>query len=125
MKKTIFLLGLLGLIIFGVLFAIRSFYDQKKKSQDQVDIETQFDLQKGLIAINAFNGNGMRLDGITPDKSGAKAGLQKGDIITKLGAYTVSHIEDYMKALSTYNKGDTSTVIIKRGTEEKIVIITF
>ena len=94
-------------------------------TKNEMAIGANFKVSLGVMPDYAFNGNGMRLDGITPDKSGAKAGLQKGDIITKLGAYTVSHIEDYMKALSTYNKGDTSTVIIKRGTEEKIVIITF
>jgi len=58
MKKTIFLLGLLGLIIFGVLYAIRKFYAPKQRPKDQVEIEAQFDLQKGLIAFYAFNGNG-------------------------------------------------------------------
>ncbi|NBP59333.1 LamG domain-containing protein [bacterium] len=58
MKKTIFLLCLLGLIIFGVLYATREFYDSSNEPLKEGGSEAQFELQKGLVAHYAFNGNG-------------------------------------------------------------------
>lgn len=84
-----------------------------------------FKVTLGIMPDYAFDGIGMRVDGVTLEKSGAKAGLIKGDIITKLGDYTVNSVQTYMKALSSFKKGDSTTILIKRGTEEKILNVTF
>ena len=44
----------------------------------------------------------------------AKAGLQKGDVIRKLGEVDVTDIHAYMKGLSMFKKGDTPGSLIER-----------
>jgi hypothetical protein len=58
MKKPIFLLCLLGIIISCVLYATREFYDSNNEPLKEGEAEAQFELQKGLVAHYAFNGNG-------------------------------------------------------------------
>ena len=72
-----------------------------------------------------FDGVGLRIDGVNLGKPGEKAGLLKGDIITKMGDFIISNIQDYMKALSQFKKGETISVLIKRGSEEKTLQVTF
>ncbi len=72
-----------------------------------------------------YDGVGLRVDGVNLGKPGEKAGLLKGDIITKLGDFTISNIQDYMKALGAMKKGDTVKMIIKRAGEEKELSVTF
>jgi len=69
----------------------------------------------------SFTGNGMRIDGVSENKPAAKAGLQKNDIITKLGSHTVSGVEDYMSALSKFSAGDKTTVTIIRGAQNEVI----
>ena len=58
-------------------------------------------------------------------KPAAKAGLQKGDIIIKLGEINVGSTNDYMKALSTFKKDDTAEIIVVRDGKEIKMKITF
>ncbi|MBU3677896.1 MAG: M20/M25/M40 family metallo-hydrolase, partial [Chitinophagaceae bacterium] len=44
-----------------------------------------FKVTLGVMPDYAFEGKGMRLDGVTDGKPASKAGLQQGDIITQLG----------------------------------------
>ena len=61
-----------------------------------------------------FNKEGMRIDAVTEDRPGFKAGLIKGDIVIKLGKDDVKDMMGYMKALSKFNSGDTTFVVVKR-----------
>jgi S1-C subfamily serine protease len=47
------------------------------------------------------------------------------DIIVGLGKTAVSNLEEYMKALSGFTKGDSTTVKIRRGDNEKVFNIRF
>ena len=60
----------------------------------------------------------MRIDGISEDKPAQKAGLEKGDIVVKLGDSSVTDMMSYMKVLSTFNKGDKTTVVVDRNGEK-------
>lgn len=84
-----------------------------------------FKVTMGVMPDYVFEGVGMRIDGVTDGKPAAKAGLQKGDIVTKLGEEEVKDVQGYMKALSKFNKGDTTTVSIKRGETVKEFKVTF
>ena len=61
-----------------------------------------------------FNKGGMRIDAVTEDRPGYKAGLMKGDIVIKLGEDDVEDMMSYMKALSKFESGDTTFVVVKR-----------
>ena len=56
----------------------------------------------------------MRIDGISEDKPAQKAGLQKGDIVVKLGDSAVVDMMSYMRVLATFEKGNTTKVIVDR-----------
>ena len=61
-----------------------------------------------------FNKGGMRIDAVTQDRPGYKAGLIKGDIVIKLGDHTVEDMMVYMKALSKFKPGDSTSIVVKR-----------
>jgi S1-C subfamily serine protease len=73
----------------------------------------------------AFEGKGLRIDGITDGKPAAKAGLKQGDVILKLGEYNVEDIQQYMKALNHYSKGESSSISVLRGSETLTLNVVF
>lgn len=73
-----------------------------------------FKVTLGVMPDYTFGGDGMRLDNVSAGKTAEKAGLKRNDIITQMGSHTVGSVEDYMHALSHYNKGDTTTLTILR-----------
>jgi S1-C subfamily serine protease len=73
----------------------------------------------------AFEGEGMRIDGVTDNKPASKAGVKTGDVVIELGGQKVKNVQDYMKALSTFKKGDKTTVVVKRGTENLSLPLEF
>ncbi|MEM9885106.1 MAG: M20/M25/M40 family metallo-hydrolase [Bacteroidota bacterium] len=83
-----------------------------------------FKVSLGVMPDYASDGNGMRIDVVLDDRPAQKAGLEDGDIIIKIGLTDVKDIYDYMEGLSKFEKGDATTVVIKRGEEilEKKVV---
>ena len=55
----------------------------------------------------------------------AKAGLQAGDIITKIGDQTISSLEDITALKKSYTVGDTVTVEYYRNNEKQTTELTF
>ena len=64
-------------------------------------------------------------DGISEGKAAQKAGLKAGDVIIQLGEIPVTSLENYMKALGSFKKGDKTKVKIKRGNETLEVPVEF
>ncbi|NNF83487.1 MAG: PDZ domain-containing protein, partial [Flavobacteriaceae bacterium] len=62
---------------------------------------------------------------VSEDKPAKKAGLQKGDIVVKLGDSTIVDMMSYMRALSVFGEGDTTKAVIKRNGEEMEFDIEF
>ena len=56
-------------------------------------------------------------DGVSEDKPAQKAGLQKGDVVVRLGDSTVTDMMSYMRALSVFKQGDSTQATIERGAE--------
>lgn len=76
-----------------------------------------FKVTLGIMPDYMFSGVGVHVDGVTEGKPAFKAGLQKGDVIVKLGEHTVKDMQTYMKALSMFKKGDTTSVKALRGND--------
>ena len=72
-----------------------------------------------------FSGMGVRVDGVSDGRPAQKAGLQTGDVITQLGDYSVSSLQNYMEALGKFKKGDTTTVRFVRGKDNKQTQVQF
>jgi len=66
--------------------------------------QVRFKVGMGVIPDYMFDGEGMRIDGISEEKPAQKAGLEKGDIVIKLGDSTVVDMMSYMRALSVLKK---------------------
>ena len=84
-----------------------------------------YKITMGVMPDYTYDGAGMRIDGVTEAKPAAKAGLIKGDVIKKLGKSEIKNIQDYMKALSEFKKGDATTVDVLRNGEIKNFNLTF
>ena len=87
--------------------------------------KSSFKVTMGVMPDYTFEGKGMRIDGVTDNKPAAKAGIQKGDVVVKLGTEEVKDVVSYMKALSAYKKGDSTTVEVMRGKEKVVLNLTF
>ena len=63
--------------------------------------------------------------GVVDDSCAAKAGLQEGDIITKLDDTDITSSDDLQNALSEYRAGDTATLTVSRSGQTQTLTITF
>ena len=72
----------------------------------------------------AFQGKGVRAAEVTPDSPAAKAGLQKGDVIIKLGEQRVDNLREYSNVLKNFQPGDTTMIVfLHEGKEIESTII--
>ncbi len=85
----------------------------------------KFSVTLGVMPDYLFQGQGMKIDGVTKGKPGEGAGLKAGDIITQLGEVQVSNMQSYMQALSKLEKGMTTTILYKRDGEVLSAIVKF
>ena len=95
------------------------------KTKDDSGDTPRFTVSLGVVPDYLYDGQGMRVDGVSEDKPAQKAGIQKGDIVMKLGDSTITDMMGYMRALSAFELGDETTVDIKRGEELKSLVIKF
>jgi len=96
------------------------------KTNDSNNEETpRFKVTLGVVPDYAYDGEGMRIDGISDGKPASKAGMLSGDVVLQLGEHKVTDMTSYMKALGKFSKGDTTEVKFKRANEMKEVKITF
>ncbi len=85
-----------------------------RKTKNESEEVPRFKVSLGVMPDYMFNKGGMRIDAVTEDRPGYKAGLIKGDIVIKLGEDDVEDMMSYMKALSKFESGDTTFVVVKR-----------
>ncbi|TCK67880.1 PDZ domain-containing protein [Winogradskyella wandonensis] len=86
-----------------------------RKTKNESEEVPRFKVGLGVVPDYLFDGKGMRIDGTREDTPASNAGLQKGDIVIKLGDADVTDMMSYMKALSTFEKGDETSISVKRG----------
>jgi Zn-dependent M28 family amino/carboxypeptidase len=84
------------------------------KTQDQQQQAADFKVTLGVMPDYMYSGPGLKIDGAKEGRPGLKAGLQKGDIITKLGDYEVNDIYEYMDALGKFEKGQSCDMQVMR-----------
>ena len=63
--------------------------------------------------------------GVVEDSCAAKAGLQEGDIITKIDDTDITSSDDLQNALADYQAGDTATLTVSRSGQVQTLTITF
>lgn len=110
--------GILDVATYAV-HIIESLDDDGKlayvKTKDDSQRQTSsFKVSLGIMPDYVSDGTGVRVDAVMDGRPAAAAGLEKGDIVIKLGDVDVVDINAYMKALGTFDKGDKTTIVIKR-----------
>lgn len=95
------------------------------KTQDAQMGRTKFKITLGVMPDYSYSGKGMRIDGVSEGKPAQKAGLQKGDIIQKLGDFDVNGVEDYMVGLGKLSADKPTTVVVLRGSETLTIPVIF
>lgn len=88
-----------------------------KTKDDSNENTPKFTVTLGVMPDYTFEGEGMRIDGVTDGKPASKAGLIQGDVVIQLGEIKVTDMMGYMTALSKLKKGDVSTIKVKRAGE--------
>jgi len=87
--------------------------------------KSSFKVTLGVMPDYTFEGEGMRIDGVTEGKPANRAGLLKGDVVKKLGGKDVKDVMGYMKVLSDYKKGDKTSIEVLRDNQLKTFQIEF
>jgi hypothetical protein len=102
--------------VFNVLTELIS--QTKLSFNKTVDILPEIQKLKvdiGILPDFSFNENGIRIDGCIPFKLADKSGLLAGDIITKIGEFTIIDFDDYIEAIKKSNKEKETAITVNRG----------
>jgi Zn-dependent M28 family amino/carboxypeptidase len=89
-----------------------------RKTKNESESTPRFKVGLGVIPDYLFDGKGMRIDGVSEGRPAETGGLLKGDVVIQLGDSIVIDMMSYMRALSVFDKGDKTTVRVKRGNKE-------
>ena len=79
----------------------------------------------GVVPDYLFSGMGMRIDGVSEDRPAQLAGLQKGDVVVRIGDIEVADMMGYMEGLSKFEAGETTDVEVLRNGESMVVQVTW
>ncbi|WP_111668835.1 M20/M25/M40 family metallo-hydrolase [Algoriphagus litoralis] len=94
------------------------------KTKDSSD-SPRFTVSMGVVPDYMYDGKGMRVDGVSEGKPAQAAGLLKGDVVVQLGDSTVYDMMSYMRALSAFQKGDSTKVVIERSGQQVEALVKF
>ncbi len=112
-----------------ILSVIAVLDDQPKlafrKTKNESEDVPRFKVALGVMPDYLFDGKGMRIDGVTEERPAAVAGLQKGDVVIQLGDSTVVDMMSYMRALSVFEEGDGTKVVVDRKGEKITAEVRF
>lgn len=77
-----------------------------------------FKVSLGIIPDYADDPNGLRVDGVRENTPASKAGMEDGDIITKIGSTAIKNIYDLTAFLGSATPGDEVEIVVLRGGKE-------
>jgi len=87
----------------------------KTKDEEPGRRAASFKVSLGVMPDYVYDGEGMRIEGVTEGRPGEKAGLQKNDIIIGIGDMEIKTVYDYMEGLSKFETGQKTMLKVKRG----------
>jgi len=79
----------------------------------------------GIMPSYADTKDGMVIDGVMDNRPASNAGIEQGDILTKIGKCEVKEVYSYMDCLSKINSGEEHPVTVKRNGQEKVLTVKF
>jgi hypothetical protein len=95
------------------------------KTKDESQTRMAFTVTLGVMPDYMYDGKGMKIDGTKDGKAAHLAGIQKGDIVIKMGELDVPDMQSYMKCLSLFKPGQTVDVTILREGKPLVKKVTF
>ncbi len=120
--------GILTIIrhITSVINSSNNFKIQFQKTREQqTSTSTRFSVSLGIMPDYSFSGDGVKVDGVSEGKLAQRIGLKSGDILVRLGKSKITSVESYMKALSSFKKGDITELEYSRDGKLITVQIVF
>ena len=96
----------------------------KTKDEDNRNAP-KFSVTLGVVPDYMYDGEGMRIDGVTEGKPAFNAVVLTGDVVKKLGDIDITDMMAYMTALSKFKKGDQAIVRVLRDNKLLDLDITF
>jgi C-terminal processing protease CtpA/Prc len=91
-----------------------AFTKTKDNSHSSGSSASSFKVTLGIMPGYAYSGKGVKVEDVSEGKPAKKAGLIKDDIVVQLGKFVVDDMQQYMKALGQFSKGDKTTVKVLR-----------
>lgn len=86
---------------------------------------SSFKVTMGVMPDYNFTGKGIKIDGVTGGRPAELAGIKSGDIVTKIGAYPIKDIYEYMDVLGKHEKGQKVEVEYIRENKSRKTQLTF
>ena len=83
------------------------------------DVDSKLAMEKGLKDVS-----GVYIAGLTEGGAAKAAGLQEGDVITKIGDINVNSMPQLQEQIGRYRPGDKVNVTAVRGGQEKTFLVT-
>ncbi|QRR01008.1 M20/M25/M40 family metallo-hydrolase [Dyadobacter sandarakinus] len=86
---------------------------------------SSFKVTMGVMPDYSYTGKGLRIDDVSKARPAEQAGIQAGDVITRLAGKEISDIYDYMEILGHHEKGDQVDAEFLRAGKLHKVKVTF
>jgi len=83
------------------------------------DVDSKLAMEKGLKDVS-----GVYIAGLTEGGAAKAAGLEEGDVITKIGDINVNSMPQLQEQIGRYRPGDKVSVTAVRGGQEKTFLVT-
>lgn len=96
-----------------------------KTREPEMGNSPRFTVSLGVMPDYTYSGKGLKVDGVISGRIAEKAGMKAGDVLTKIGDHEVTDINNYMKALSQFKKGDKTTIEFMDAGTKKVAEIEF
>ena len=87
--------------------------------------KSSFRVSLGIMPDYTYSGKGVRADGVSDGRVAQKVGIKAGDVLTQLGDYEITDMQNYMQTLNKFSKGDATKVKVMGGAVELVFDIVF
>ena len=84
-----------------------------------------FKVTLGIMPSYTSDAEGLKVDGVSDGKPAQLAGILGGDVIITMGDYDIKGMQEYMDALTKFEKGQQTVVKVKRNGEMLSFTVTF
>lgn len=96
-----------------------------KTKDSSSDDAPRFKVTLGVVPDYLYSGTGMRIDGVSEGRPAQLAGLQKGDVVVRIGEHEVADMMGYMEGLSKFEEGQVTPVEVLRKGASMVVDVTW